>query len=333
MKNILIIRFSSFGDIVQALSVTKLIHHRYPEAQIDWLTKSDFIYLPGQCPYVNNTISLKKEDGILGLLKISFALRSKNYDLVYDAHSNLRSFIIKFILKFFNFQTKFITRSKERWKRILLFKFRKNHFPSPYRGMQSFVKPLEIEMNDHFNLKQDWNFTKETIDNVNEKVSFIDDDFIVMAPSAAWEMKRWPVEHWKNLQKELNNFPLIFVGGPGDHFISEIVDTNQKKCLNLAGKLNLIESSYLVSKARLVISADTGIIHVADLLGVSGLSLIGPTAFGFPTNNNIKTLEVELPCRPCSKDGRGSCERKIYQECMVNISVDTVKKEALKELC
>jgi ADP-heptose:LPS heptosyltransferase len=330
MKKILIIRFSSFGDIVQALSVTKRLKQSYPMATIDWLTKTEFADLPNHSEYIDNTITLNKKYGILGLLKLAYRLNKNNYDLVYDAHSNLRSFIIKFILKSFNFRTHIISRSKERWKRIQLFKFKNNKFPKPFRGMISYCDPLEIESSD--SLIQSWNFKYETIKNVNKIVTSMSSRFIVMAPSAAWKMKRWPVEHWKKLIKELGSIQIYFVGGPNDDFINDIIDSEDTHCQNLSGKLNLIESSYLVSKARLVISADTGIIHVADLLGVSGLSLIGPTAFGFSTNKNIKTLEVELACRPCSKDGRGRCEREIYQECMVNISVEKVKIEALKIL-
>ena len=330
MKKILIIRFSSFGDIVQALSVTKHIKEMYPNAVLDWLTKTEFGDLPAHSPYVDNIITLNKKNGLFGLLKLSFELRSNSYDLIYDAHSNLRSFIIKIIVKTFNPKSSVITRSKERWKRVLLFNFKKNKFPRPYRGMISYCEPLEL--NSASDLIQDWNFNDKTIKNVQEKTYLNNDDYIVMAPSAAWEMKRWPVDHWKKLANELGDFPIYFVGGPQDNFIEEIIDKNNKNIMNVAGKLNLIESSYLVSKAKLVVSADTGIIHVADLLGVNGLSLIGPTAFGFSTNKNIRTLEFDLPCRPCSKDGRGKCERDIYQECMVNISVEKVKVQAINIL-
>jgi heptosyltransferase-2 len=94
----------------------------------------------------------------------------------------------------------------------------------------------------------------------------------------------------------------------------------------MAGKLSLMESMGIVKKSNLVISADTGIIHVADLIGTPGISLIGPTAFGFPTGAHIKTLEVDLPCRPCTKDGRGNCSQKVYQKCMVDITPEMVVK-------
>jgi ADP-heptose:LPS heptosyltransferase len=330
MKKILIIRFSSFGDIVQALSVTKLVKEKYPDASLDWLTKKEFGDLVSLSPYVDSTVTLNKKDGVKGLVKLSLELRAKNYDLVYDAHSNLRSFIIKLLLGLFKLNSLILTRSKERLNRILLFKFKKNKFPKPYRGMISYCEPLGLS--NSTNLIQSWKFKEETIIQVEKQVPHLNENFVVLAPSAAWEMKRWPVEHWKKLIQELKGYKLYLVGGPDDTFIEAICKGSDDNVTNLTGKLNLIESSYLVARSKLVISADTGIIHVADILGVNGLSLMGPTAFGFSTNKNIQTLEVELPCRPCSKDGRGGCERSLYQECMVSISVNDVKLKALEVL-
>jgi len=62
------------------------------------------------------------------------------------------------------------------------------------------------------------------------------------------------------------------------------------------------------------------------------LSELLPTAFGFATNENIKTLEVELDCRPCTKDGRGACSQETYQRCMVEITPEQVAESALKIL-
>jgi len=83
----------------------------------------------------------------------------------------------------------------------------------------------------------------------------------------------------------------------------------------------------LLTKSELIISADTGLLHVADVLGVKGISLMGPTAFGFTTSNFIRTLEIDMPCRPCTKDGRGHCTQPIYQACMVNIAPTIVANE------
>jgi heptosyltransferase-2 len=175
-----------------------------------------------------------------------------------------------------------------------------------------------------------WNFSSAVENKIlNIKAETVGDKKIIaLVPSAAWEMKRWPLEHWKTLITIMPNARFIVLGGKEDLFCQELTDIDPVRVLNLAGKLSLIESCKLVQISELVISADTGLLHVADVLGVKGISLMGPTAFGFTISSLIKTLEVDLPCRPCSKDGSGSCSQKTYQLCMVNINPAMVANEA-----
>lgn len=313
-RKLLIIRFSSFGDIVQGMSILRPLKEGAEQSEIHWLTRSEFSNLVSLSPYVDRVISFDKKSGLLGLIKLGFSLRSEGYDLIYDAHKNMRSMILRWI--FIGMNIAF--RPKSRLKRFLLFTFRINKFPNPFRGMKSYLEPLNLPTQ---NLHQKWNFSPEVMSKVDSQVG---GEFICLAPSAAWEMKRWPLEHWKKLITLQAERRFVVLGGPADTFCEELVQVAPDRVLNLAGKLSLIESCYAVSKADVLVSADTGLIHVADILGVKGLSLVGPTAFGFPTNQNIETLEVDLPCRPCSKDGRGACSQEVWQKCMVDIKPELV---------
>ena len=140
-------------------------------------------------------------------------------------------------------------------------------------------------------------------------------------------MKRWPLSHWKGLVDQSPELKFIVLGGKGDDFCQELEEEFPDRVQNLAGNLSLEESSWVVSKSSALVSADTGILHVADILGIPSLSLIGPTAFGFTSGPWVKTLEVPLNCRPCTKDGRGKCSQDVYQKCMVEISSDRVRSE------
>ncbi|MCO4794450.1 MAG: glycosyltransferase family 9 protein [Bacteriovoracaceae bacterium] len=314
-QKILIIRFSSFGDIVQAMSVLKPLKVRNPDVEIHWLTRSEFSSLVGLSSYTDKIISFDKSKGFIGLIKLGLSLRKEGYKFVFDAHKNTRSFILRLLLLGVNK----VIRPKSRWKRFLLFKLRINKFPWPFKGMKSYLSPLSL--NDE-NLIQEWEFPKDVTLKIDGTLPF--EDFIAIAPSAAWEMKRWPLDHWKNLIRLLPNENFVVLGGPADTFCEELSEIDSKRVVNLAGHLSLIESCYTVSKSKTLVSADTGLIHVADILGIKGISLVGPTAFGFSTNKNIKTLEVDLSCRPCSKDGRGNCSQAVWQKCMVDIRPETV---------
>ena len=153
---------------------------------------------------------------------------------------------------------------------------------------------------------------------------------ITLVPSANWIKKRWPVKHWQMLVQLLAEYDFILLAGPADSFCKEIEDAAPERVRNLAGQTSLLESCYLVAHSRLVISADTGFLHAADLFNVPALALMGPTAFGFPTGENSTVLEIPLPCRPCTKDGSGKCKLPCYQKCMTDITPQWVASEARK---
>ncbi len=319
MKNkVLIIRLSSFGDIVQCMAVLDSLTQEPLNAEVDWLARQDLAEVPALSSRVNRVWSFNRKEGLLGWIRLALKLRSESYTHVYDAHSSLRSRILCFILRPFGIGPKFTRRSKERIKRILLFKFRVNKFPKPFKGMISYHEPLEA-----FGIKPKKSFRDSF--SIDEPIPY---EGILLAPSAAWEMKRWPMEHFKKLIEIMDDKKFLILGGPGDDFCQELEDLDPERVINLAGKLTYKESCQLVAQSTLLISGDTGMIHVADLLGVNGISLVGPTAFGFATNNNIKTLEIDLECRPCTKDGRGDCSQSVYKKCLVDITPELVAKTA-----
>ncbi len=328
---ILIIRFSSFGDIVQCMSTLSAIKNKYPNSEIHWVARSDMASILTLSPLLNKGWHFERKLGLSGLIDLAKVLRAENYTHIYDAHSNIRSRILSLILAPLPFSKHFVRRSKERVKRIFLFNLKINFFPRPFKGMKSYLAPLKswgIVENSDTDFCQSWQFgalVEKKIERLN-----LPESFISLVPSAAWEMKRWPLEYWKNLISLCPNKKFVILGGPGDDFCQELEDIDPARVRNLAGETSLIESCAIVEKSDLVVSADTGLIHVADILGVNGLSLIGPTAFGFCTGKHIKTIEIDMKCRPCTKDGRGKCSQDIYQKCLVNITPELIAKEVLR---
>jgi ADP-heptose:LPS heptosyltransferase len=328
-RHILIIRFSSFGDIIQAGSSAEYLKQKFPNARILWLTKKEFSYVVGHFTAVDEVVSFDRKEGIWGLAQLALTLRKRQIAVVYDAHCNMRTLLIR--LLFLGFGGLWIVRSKDRFKRFLLFKCRINKLPKPFRGILSYITPLQ----------EAFDFPKIGVKG-SEKLPVLDMRFeksfdqnhkkiIALAPSAAWELKRWPLQHWKKLidifVASSPDIELHLLGGPGDHFLEELVAIHPEKVVSHHREFSLVEScSFIKHAAKLVISADTGILHVADALGIPTLALIGPTAFGFPSHPQTVTLEVPMSCRPCSKDGRGGCSQKIYQQCMVDITPENVFK-------
>lgn len=333
-NKVLIIRFSSFGDIVQCSSVVELIRQRFNQCELHWVTRKDFENLVKLNTGVNKVWALDKKSGVSGLIHLALQLRKEKFTHIYDAHNNLRSRILKFFLLSTLAFPALVTRSKDRWKRILLFHFRINLFPKPFIGIASYLHPLKkwgMNKSDSPKLVS-WKFSEDAEKKIDQLLAETagSSNVIALVPSAAWEMKRWPLDHWKKLIQILPQTKFVVLGGKEDTFCQDLADVDPSRVFNLAGKLSLIESCRLVQKSALVISADTGLLHVADVLGVKALSLMGPTAFGFTISSLIKTMEVDLPCRPCTKDGRGKCSQSVYQLCMVDITPASVAEAAVE---
>ncbi|MFI3263082.1 MAG: glycosyltransferase family 9 protein [Rikenellaceae bacterium] len=326
MTKILIIRLSSIGDIIQCMGVIGGIRHKFPNAEIHWVVRKDMQQTLTIDNRVDKIWAFDKKEGFAGLLRMTNELKKEKFDYVYDAHSNLRSFVIKNILKcsILN-KPRFTTRSKERFNRLLLFTFGINRFPKPFVGVDSYRKPLRKFGVDQFEDDfSDYHFPKE----LEEKFgSLVTDNCITLVPSANWEMKRWSVSHWKKLIELLPDFNFIVLGGPSDVFCEDICRVAPERIINMAGKSSIMGSSYIISQSKFVISGDTGFLHSADLFKVPTLALMGPTAFGFPSQPTSIICSLNLKCMPCTKDGRGKCKDKKYKRCMEDLTPEMIAEK------
>jgi ADP-heptose:LPS heptosyltransferase len=334
-NKILIIRFSSFGDIMQGLSATQALKQNWPLCELHWVTRKDYSELLSSHRLIDRVWGFDRSSGLMGLIRLGYKLRCENFSHVYDAHNNLRSYFLRFLLLLRRPAPKFVVRSKFRLKRMLLFWFRRNHFEKPFRGSKSYVTPLAkwgLKIND---LTPPFRLPIEIV-GATLKQHGIEDRSIVLVPSAAWSMKTWPFEHWLSLTKSLiqqTNHPLVILGGASDQVCFDLKKgISNDRVLNLAGKLTLTQSCAVIQSAAVIISADTGLMHAGDQMGVKTLALLGPTAFGHPLFKNSESIEVPLNCRPCTKDGRGRCVQKVYQKCMQDITAERVLQSVIEKI-
>lgn len=311
---ILIIRFSSFGDILQAFPVVQGLRHSYPHSEIHWLTREDFAELVSNHPAVDKIHVLKRKEGFTGLLKLGLLLREISFELVYDAHNNLRS---NFLHVFF-LGSPWIQRPKHRWRRWLLFTLGINRFNPRFKAAESFVLPVASHLKNQqipivpFVSSADQSGVKLRLRGF--------ENAIAIYPSAAWEMKCWPPEHYQELIQKMSAQKFVLLGGPQDRELCKnIRSVAPERVLDLSGQLSLKESCAVISILPASCGADTGLFHAADTLGRPVVGLMGPTAFGFPSQTSSQALALSLPCQPCSKDGRGRCKNKEYKACLKGI--------------
>lgn len=324
-EKILIIRFSSIGDVVQCLSVASKLKEAYPGSEIHWVTRKDMQGLLSNNKNIDKVWALNKAEGVFGLLKFAIQLRKENFSRIYDAHNNSRSFVIRLVLNPFGLGPMTLIRSVERWKRFLLFQFRINKFEQPFSGQRDFLTPLKKWGIQASLPKTPQMFISTEALNIASELIKHHSPFIALVPSAAFLLKRWPKEYFTQLILELPDAKFVCLGGNEDTFIEEISSAAPGRVLNLAGKCSLQISAAVIQHSQLVVANDTGLMHIAEQLGKPLIALMGPAPFGFPSRRPATTiLERNLACRPCSKHGQGPCVNKNFHECLVDIKPEEV---------
>jgi len=311
------------------MSVTQGIKKSMNNSELHWVTRKDMASLLKIDTDIDKIWEFDKKLGLSGLFKLIYQLRQEGFTHIYDAHSNIRSNIIflYFLLTFS--KAKWITRRKNRLKRLLLFQFGINLLPKPFKSIKSFQKPLKKwGISFKTSTSKNWNFPEEVTKKIEHLIADQNSDSksITLVPSAAWELKRWPIEYWKQLVTLLPGYSFVVIGGPNDDFCEEIKSVAPKRVINLAGKTTLLDSFCLINRSKFVISGDTGFLHAADLFDKQGIALIGPTAFGFTSGKNMTIMEVPLSCRPCTKDGNVKCKNAEFKKCMMDIYPERLKK-------
>lgn len=332
---ILLIRFSSFGDVLQTLSVPGRLAEAYPDAEIHWVTRAEFEPLIATHPRVRRVWTLPRGAGWSELRRLGKALRRQHFTHVYDAHNNLRSRLLGWQLsgvlgwRRWTGNLRFLRRPIYRGKRFLLFRFHKNLFPKPFSGQFALLEPL-----GHWRVSPELPPTPQLFlaaGAVERAAAALPEafraGFIALAPSAAFPLKRWPLEHWERLIDLSPGLKFVVLGGPQDDFLARLAERHPDRVLNRAGQLSLLESAAVIGAARALVSNDTGLMHVAEQIGRPCIALMGPAPFGYPARPRTRVLELDLPCRPCSKHGQGPCVNPEFQKCLRDITPERVARE------
>jgi heptosyltransferase-2 len=152
---------------------------------------------------------------------------------------------------------------------------------------------------------------------------------IALAPGAAHATKRWPVEHWRTLIQRIvaEGFDVVVVGGPDDSQLgAELSQNTGGRVVSAAGVFGLQGTGAVLQRAAVLVSGDTGVMHMATGVGTPVVALFGPTvrAFGFfPYTSRAEVLELALPCRPCSSKGGPRCPLG-HHHCLVKLRPECV---------
>ncbi len=330
-KKVLIIRFSSIGDIVLTTPVIRVIREQWG-AEVHFLTKSAFANIVEANPNIQKVFSFRKK-----LSEITPLLKKEKYDLVVDLHRNIRSFLIKLGLK--RPAVTFDKLNKQKW---WLTKFKINHLPDVHIVDRYLapIKPWGLT-NDHkgldFFIPKGKDFSLKKMKDYFPDFSASESNLLAIVVGAAHNTKRIPE---KKLIAVAQQWPgvVALLGGPNEKEDGEriLAKAHRKGMVNFCGQTTLFESASIISFAQKVLTPDTGMMHIAAALGVPTVSVWGNTVpeFGmtpYPASAKHKIIEIkQLSCRPCSKIGHRECPKGHFR-CMLDIPASQLLNTLLDE--
>ncbi len=346
IKKVLVIRFSSIGDIVLTTPVVRCLKKQLG-AEVHYLTKNSFQKVISTNPHLDKIFTIEKN-----VSEVLTQLKAEKYDGIIDLHKNLRSKQVRWALR-----VPYFTFDKINWQKWLMVNFKINKLPNVHivdRYMAA-VKPFGIKYDGEGleplkppTPKGEYRFPSGKFSEIiseeelERKLQNFPDGkrysplgvggFICFAIGGAHATKRLPISKIIEICKGVE-LPIILVGGPDDATVGEkvVLEVKKESLINMCGKTSLEESALIIENAKKVITHDTGMMHIAAAFQKPIISIWGNTIpeFGMHpfykkgVNNNV-SIEVQgLSCRPCSKIGYHQCPKGHFK-CMQDIDIEKV---------
>jgi len=337
-EKILIIKPSSLGDIIHSLPVLNSLRRCFPHASIHWLVAKNFADLLEGHPMIDKLWVIDKDrwkkllsffSNLRDILILSRKLKNEQYDIVIDLQGLLRSGLITALTgapvkigfrEAREGSTIFYTHKVEGGKNI--------------HAVERYLKVLPLitggEDNSIGGVSNSCCDFKEIVFPLPERKielpviggETVQGQYAVLVPGARWQTKRWPPERFGEIAKRLPMRSLV-IGGKEDIDLAErVVYSSDGKAISLAGKTSLKELVEIIRRAKLVVSNDSGPVHISAALGIPTFALYGPTSplRTGPYGRNTFVINAEIDCAPCFKR---RCKKNL---CMESITVENVWK-------
>jgi lipopolysaccharide heptosyltransferase II len=326
---IFILKPSSLGDVIQALPVLRLLKLHLPESQIHWWLDSNLVPLLEGDPDLAGIIPFERHKWAsprqwAGVWQSVRSIRAHRFDWVIDLQSLLRSGAVAWLAN--GARTFGLDDAREGARGFY-------DVIIPRHTYHTHAVDWYLETLHALGVPVHWNFTwlperPRVAAAIQQKWQPQPGRWIALQPGARWVNKRWPIEHFAEsvvgLAKICSEARFAILGGASDRILGEaIAQVAPTRCLDLTGRLSLPEMIEWVRWCELMVTNDTGPMHVAAALGKPVVALFGPTEprrtgpYGQPGS----VLQQALPCVPCMKD---SCSYRKPLECLRALSPATV---------
>ena len=321
---ILVVRFSSIGDIVLTSSVVRCLKEQLPNSEIHFLTKVAFKSVLEHNPNIDKVVTIQSS-----IKEVTSELKQEKYDHMVDLHNNLRTRSLAMRLR--RPTTRF---PKLNWKKWKLVKFKTNSMPDVHVVERYFeaVGTLGVTSDGK---RGDFIIPESEEIDIRGSFGFEAGGFIALVIGAKFGTKQLPIDKLVELI-DLSKEPVILIGGPDDKELGEqiVSKADHPNTFNSCGKYSILGSASILKQSRVVVSNDTGMMHIAACFDVPIVSIWGntvPELGMYPyrpfDDESYSIHEVKgLSCRPCSKIGYAECPKGHF-DCMMKQNIDGIMEK------
>lgn len=308
-RRILILKPSSLGDIIHALPTANLIRRRYPSAHIAWLVNTAFTSLLKNCPVINEIIPFPRHN-LRQLPALVKRLRQARYDLVVDLQGLLRSGLLAAATGAPRRLGLSDAREGAGWLHNEIVTVTPQHAIDRYllaaRHLGGAAGPIEFPL--------------------GLIPEFSPAGWIAINASARWKTKLWGDEKFAELIRQLPQDRVVLTGSAAE---ADRIKKIAQGCRCVAGQTDLLELAELYRRCAVVVTNDSGPMHLAAAVGTPVIAIFGPTAPALtgPYGDRHIVLRAGVACSPCFKD---SCANPVVLECMQRISITEVRSAVQK---
>ncbi len=316
---VLIVRFSSIGDIVLTTPVVRCLKQQVDNIEIHYLTKNNFISVIENNPYIDKIHTIGND-----LKSLIPLLKQENFDLVIDLHHNVRTLRLKYFLG-----KKSVSFNKLNWKKFLITTFKINKLPKQHI-VDRYLETINFlgVLNDNKGLDY-FISSKDEVDIASMLPVHYLNGYYALVIGGSYYTKQIPINKLKQIC-EKSSLPLVLLGGKEDVDVaSELHKAFPTQTLNMCGKMSLNQSASIIKQSKKVITSDTGLMHIAAAYKKDIISIWGNTIpeFGmgpYMAGDDSQIVEVNhLSCRPCSKLGYRKCPKGHFK-CMNEIDLSPI---------
>jgi lipopolysaccharide heptosyltransferase II len=328
---ILLVRFSSLGDVLLTTPLIRALRLRHPAATLSVLTKQVWAPILSANPHLDEVVAVSPGQSLVPLAR---ALRSARFTHLLDLHGSVRTRVLKLLVP--GPWTGYDGRRRARATLISAHQdIYQDRIPVPERYFEAAREldvapdggPAELFTSPAGEARAEAWLSRVGLES--------EQPLVVLAPGAAHATKRWPIHHWRRIATELarRGFRIALIGGAADRGLAaEIATTAGPRAASAAGELDLQAGAALLRRAQVVLSGDTGPMHLATAVRTPVVALFGPTVeqFGFfPYRARSVVLQRDLPCRPCSSKGGPRCPLT-HHRCLEEIMPNEVMTRLLE---